>query len=298
MNLEFTFEECQIPGDGSLKSRNWPPDEIQREKLTQRGVDTPFRINVSLITCVHGTMSKEDPTPASLLIFEYHLFCTKSNHMFDTVETSFKFDYEPVQRPGKGHPSQASPNVVAFAPFRVTERFDASSSEVRKSFAAGISAGLNFPLPVGPTVSATVSIGKEETHEQRYFGEGYGDRDWDERSKRNYGVWWCLRHNESQAHGIPSMFRTAILLKRKTDAPFSCKFLCVVSGGLLFEIKQKILGLVDPDDPINFDPAAPPQGEWNGLDLSSLGDLADGKKLDGLAYVWGLQPLQPVADGD
>jgi len=227
------------------------------------------------------------------MIFEYHLYCTNPKHVFDAVDTSFKFDFEAVKHPDKVT-SEASPNVVAFAPFRLPERFDNSTSEIRRKIAAEIKAG--FTAPGGATIEGGPSIEKEETHEQKYFGEGKADRDWDERAKRNYAVWWNVRHNDNQGHGVPPVFRTAILLERANDKPFKAKFTCVVAGGLLFNIKQKILGLVDPDDPINFDPSHPPQGEYKGLEkyINNMEELKDGKKLDSLAYVWGLEPLKPI----
>jgi hypothetical protein len=79
-SLSFNFVDCEIPGDGSLKTRKWLADEIQREKVMQRGVDTPFRTSVTMITCVHGTMipsglvrsdgTKAMPRPSTLMIFE------------------------------------------------------------------------------------------------------------------------------------------------------------------------------------------------------------------------------------
>jgi hypothetical protein len=194
--------------------------------------------------------------------------CTKPKHVFDAVDTSFKFDFEAVKHPDK-ITSEALPNVVAFAPFRLTERFDISTSEIRKKVATEIKAG--FTAPGGATIEGGPSREREETHEQKYFSEGKADRDWDVKDKRNYAVWWNVRHNDSQGHGVPPIFRTAILLERANDKPFKAKFTCVVAGGLWFEIKQKILGLVDPDDPINFDPKHPPQGEYKGLEVRVFG---------------------------
>jgi hypothetical protein len=294
MQSEFIFEECDPIGDGSLKEHNYPSGEVQRHKITQRGVDSDFRVTVTLITCVHGTLSTEDPTPATLMIFEYHLSCTKKNHVFDAVKTNFKFDYEAVKKPFSAAPSQARPSVIALAPFRTTERFDLCTAEIRKKVAREVKANLGVAGgPVTSTIEGTLSSETEETRQQSYFGEGQADVEWDSRSKRNYGVWWDIRHNDSQGHGVPSIFRTAILLKRDNNEPFRAKFTCLVKGGIIFELKQKILGLVDPDDPINFDPHASPIG-GTGLDLNNLSNLADGKKLDALAYVWGLEPLRDV----
>jgi hypothetical protein len=41
----------------------------------------------------------------------------------------------------------------------------------------------------------------------------------------------------------------------------------------LFEIEQKIHGLVDPDDPINFDPKQGPHGEYGGLEVRVFGSF-------------------------
>jgi hypothetical protein len=293
--VEFTFEECEVLGVGSLKEHNYPADEIQRHKITQRGIDSDFKVIVTLVTCVHGILSEEDPTPASFMIFEYHLSCAKMNHVFDAVKTNFKFDFESVKDPKHAPRSEACPDVLAYAPFRMTERFDHSTSEIRKNIAREVKAGLDIPIAgvVVPKLEASQGTEREETYEQSYFAEGQADVSWDARSKRNYGVWWDIRHNEKKSHGVPSIFRTAILLKRQNERPFKAKFTCIVKGGLLFELKQKILGLVDPDDPINFDPNEPPKG-GHGLNPRSLGLLADGQKLDSLAYVWGLTPFTDI----
>jgi len=114
-------------------------------------------------------MSYLDLIPASLLIFKYHFSCTKKNYVFNAVNTSFKFNYEPINKPNKAPPSNALLNVIAFVPFRLIERFDILAFKIRRKLVVEVKAGLN--LLIG-TINSSVSTENEETYKQKYFGEG------------------------------------------------------------------------------------------------------------------------------
>lgn len=67
-----------------------------------------------------------------------------------------------------------------------------------------------------------------------------------------------------------------------------------MNAGVLYGLQSKIndwRGIVDPDDPINFDPRYPPQGEYIGIDPTNLGSLAEGDKLKELVATLGLEPM-------
>ena len=68
--------------EGGQLTKNVPSTQAQREVTTNGGKRSPFKADVRLVACMHGTMSDdEESMPASLVVLEYHLVCTGKKHI-------------------------------------------------------------------------------------------------------------------------------------------------------------------------------------------------------------------------
>ena len=275
--------------EGELKTRNFPSDEVHRRVVTDRGEsdDSKFKVEVQLVTCVHGTFSPARPSPTSLIVFEYQLHCLEAKHVFKSVTTSFEFSEKEILTRSAPDPTEmATPSVIAYAPY-AQRRFNTTTSEIGRKRGAEIAAGAEF-MPTN--LESKLYREKEESHTQEYFEKSESGRHYKAEEKRHHKVWWKMTQNSSQGHGISPAFRVAILLSRTSDSPFLGTFNIDIDGSFWFSVAQvfdRILGRASIDDPINFDPASQPIGLGE-LDSTWLGKLAEGAMLDNkLTPVWG-----------
>jgi hypothetical protein len=264
------------PSDGEFHTRNFTPDEVQRNTITDRGTDSYFKSSVRIITCIHGHMKVVDnqpSDPATLLVLEYKLH-PKPGHKFDSVYTSFTFKESPANT---GEP--AKPEVIAYAPFRRPRRWDKTDASVTTNHAFGGKLGVSEGVPVSTELSTDHS--KEETHLQQYFAEGSADIHYNDRTGLDDSVWWSLEHNKSQKLGVLSVFRVAMLIKRQSMSDFIGTFKMEIHGSFKYLMGQvggqisRFLRHIPLDDPVNFSPTKKPrQGKLLCDDCSnSLGDL-------------------------
>lgn len=263
--------------EGSLKTRNVPADEVQREVVTQRD-ETAFSVYVTLATCVHGRLDGPNSDLASLLIFEYEIHSKEENSVVKSLTTSFEFSYT----------SPGSPDVKAYAPY-VRRKYNFSTGEVKHTHGIEGNASLN----AGPgEIGTTLSKQKETAHEQQYFEKVESDLGYNDTQKRRDRISFFFSQNQSQKLGVTPFFRTAILLKRSDQVPFQAVFKLKFDGGFMYNASQtfkSVFGKV-PDDPINFNPFIESLlGEVQIDDINQLGKYAHGRELDkSLAPIWGV----------
>jgi len=270
--------------DGSFKTRNEPPDEIQRPVITDRGSDSYFPTTVRMITCLHGELGKDPFDDAqeddglqrygTLLVFEHRLHALKPGHSFTWVRTTFTFeDAAPVE----GEPS-SSPSVIAYGPFWQPQRTDETTAEVKKTKGFGANFGLAGGLPV--TIGISAEATSEESHIQQHFQKGIAGIRFNNKTRRDDSVWWTLTQNSSQNFGIKEVFRVAILIERKSLTDFVGKFKLELEGSFRYNLHvtggqiDRFFRRLTLDDPINFSPTKKPrQGKTKGLDSTALGSL-------------------------
>ncbi|KAM7221642.1 hypothetical protein V8F06_003033 [Rhypophila decipiens] len=254
--------------EGIIRERNDPLDEVQRSVITDRGLNSPFKVQALLSACIHGTLDPETKTPASLIVVDYQL--ESMNGVFTSATTSFTFTEYTGPGP-KGDESASAP---------------AHSQELElKPEVAGVSIG-------GPKFGHE----SESTHEQRYFERGRAGRHFDH--GRAFNVWWNLEYNRSQALSITPKFRVAMLVQRKSNSKFQADFKIAARGGfgyVIQELKDRWLYKTAIDDPIIFDPSKEAMGDLEGVDPAHLGLLRKRERLEALVSVPGLESLTPPA---
>lgn len=139
---EFITQECLLHGfefdvleasldEGQTRS-NEPDADVQCSVITDRGRESHYKVQALLKTCIHGVLDTKSGTPASLIIVEYSLSNTKEKGRFSSATISF--DFAPyvtdslglMVEEGEGSDSLDTPNIVAYAPFEKTARWDHS----------------------------------------------------------------------------------------------------------------------------------------------------------------------------
>jgi hypothetical protein len=295
--------------EGVVRRTNNPAEQIQRMVITDRSPTSLYKVQVLLAACVHGHMDEEKTKPASLILVDYNLNATAEGAVFTSVGTCFEFsDYQPRDGTGGGNNvAKASPEVVAYAPFKEPKRFNESTVDQSKNTTPSAEFSPQFAGAGAGKIG--YSSEKTVTHTQRCFDQGMAGRDYD--GERPYRVWWSLTQNRSQNLGISPKLRLAMLVERMSYAKFQAVFKIAPRGGLgytLDELKEKWLRRTTYDDPVIFDPQAPPmlgeledeliaveavkREEDNSITAGVFGKLKKRERLEGLSYVWGLAAVE------
>jgi hypothetical protein len=141
------------------------------------------------------------------------------------------------------------------------------------------------------------SISKKTNFQKRYFDRGTAGRYYNTKADTYDGVWWTLQEslNPEQKDGIRVNCLFAVLIQRASKASFTGDFQLGIEAGIWHKIKEKwqtIRCKAMPDDPINFDPAAKPQGKVDDIDANNLGKYMGQEKLTELVDL--LNPAQPA----
>lgn len=240
---------------GQLKTKNVPSAQAQRDVITNRGKSSPFKADVRLVTCVHGTINEDDSTLASLVVLEYHLACTGKKHRYNSLTTRLAFRSQEPQD------LKDEPFVKAYAPFKFSEVMDPVEVEYTKKLTAELSAGLSFtPANAG----ATLGRETEKKYKLNDFAFGQAFPEFTDGKSGSDAILWELRENETKGVGVPDTFRLALLIHRANTEKFICKFSLDLHAGIWFAATnsfKKVCGIIDVDDPIIFDPSSRPQGE-------------------------------------
>lgn len=276
------------PEDGEGKTRNSPPQQVQRPVITNWR-DTSFSRAIDLETCVHGTWSTADPTPATFLVFRCEFVCLKKRNRLESIKIHFRFVNTDPDENGE----LAYPDVVARGPY--FRKYNASEGERQDENEATLDIGAAAEAKAGIQLRRK----RGETHTQQYFEKVSSGRDYVQEGgvSRHEGVWWRFTQNESQDSGLTPGFRVAILLCRKNQAPFDGILeISEFDGGWTYDFSRSwetFTGKAqNVDDPIHFDPSMDPvlpHYEDEAVDKNNLGNLATvegiGRKY---AWIWGV----------
>ena len=262
-------------------TKNFPSTQAQRSVITNRGAKTPFNADVRLVTCVHGRMDENDPTPASLVVLEYRVLCMGVRHRYNRLNTRLAIQSQ-VAKDLKDEPFVP---LGAYAPFQHSRNIDAIEVEHTKEWEAGASAGASF-------TPATASINLSRESEKNYKLESCAvGKAFPEHTPGKSGtdaIVWELQENKMKKVGVPDSFRVALLIQRADSDRFLGHFFLKLHAGIWHALTEKfrdVFGVVEPDDPLIFDPSEDPQGETAGITATRLGEYRDAKKLESLCPI-------------
>ncbi|KAL6246225.1 hypothetical protein RBB50_006460 [Rhinocladiella similis] len=245
-------------------------------------IDTDgFTVDATEILHINGFESGDTSSPMTLLVLNIQLHSTVPGFKFSWVVTRLSFDGE------------ANPEVIAVAPFSSTTTWNVSREEHERIISMGLQVGANY------VASAKVEGHGEWTvrKQQEYFALGNASPMVS--NQRQNGVKWYLEANHRQSDQVAPQFRIAVLLKRAVgNKPFR--------GTLSLRPNGKQLALrrafqydarrarknFEPKEVTSFTTAGELLLKQCNIKENKLGELAQGDSLTGLAYVWGLDPLQ------
>jgi len=242
--------------DGEFRTRNSEGQKF-RPNLVDRGNSLTTQVDIVGIT--HGTFSKT-PDYATILVFELR-FLAKGGRRFKKATVVFQFeDSEGL--------TARDPVVHAIAP---KERSALNKTERKRNMRWGVNAGANVGIDAAGAQMG-IQWETEETKNQTYYTAVTGER---RNMRRGFTgeantVIWTLEENEHKSEGIPNFMRTAVLLRRPQQVPFSFAVKVKTDVDFVGEIKT-LFGLErkDPIDPVGINPREFPEAGYatiNSLD--------------------------------
>lgn len=247
---------------GGYHTANDPRDRFHRGTVTDRQGAVDVRGKSKVI--IHGSLSPDSDEAATLLVYDFTFNPTKRFRRVASAVITFEFASDEPNSPG--------PEVHSVAPSGHWSLAETTQKEhVERSSNANLSLGYQ-----GATAGGTQTWTKSVDREGKDFTSITGDTTCDAYGKET-GVKFVLLENASASPktGIPSFFRFAILLKRKTNDLFQCRVNIDIEADWKTRM-DRFFAAKTQDDPIYFDPDLAPvnkikgsEGKFDAEDLGS-----------------------------
>jgi hypothetical protein len=236
--------------------------KLQHRKFTGYDQRLPMIIYGFREETVHGT--SVDGRPHTLIVFRWVLQQCDNKRRFKSAEIRAIFQTQHERKSGSGIDPYYDPNVVAVAP-NGTYSMLATPVAVSHTRTAetGVDAGIEYLRGTGKvtyeiskgveSVDQITINGMEKTQYSNRAADEMGDPD------RCNVAEWHLFENTAATSGLPTFFRTAVLLERRDfdDSQFTCTFTIRAKVDDVTDAKigfKRFIGLVPRDDPIIFAP--------------------------------------------
>jgi hypothetical protein len=258
--------------ESGFRTKN-PPGKNFRNVMIDRGEALILRASIVGIT--HGTLAP-DGDPATLLIFEFRFVSMKSSRRFISSTITLQF------ADASGDP-ELHPEVYRIAPegsFALNKT--TTVKKIKQSANAGLTAGFTF---AGGNAGYTWEM--EETKNREHWTRLSGVK----KLFREYGgdnaVIWSIEENKNEKDGIPSFLRTAVLIRREDDVPFTFTVNVRTEVDFISELRT-LFGRekVDEVDPVEVDSDVDPKAlkveslDPEKVDLTKMGELNLGNHAD------------------
>lgn len=249
-DASFSLELKASGQPGGFHTTNDPRDRFQRATVTERrgAVD----IRCKSIVIIHGSFSPDSNELATLLVYDVSFNATKRFRRVASAKVSFDF--------ASSEPNSPGPEVYAVAPSGRWSLLETTQQEhVESSTDMNLTAGFSS-LSVGGAQKWTRGVYRTSKDSTIINGDTICDS-----YGKETGAEFVLLENASSRpkSGVPSFFRLAFLLKRKTEDEFQCTVNISVEAdwktrmGSFFACK-------DRDDPIYFNPELAPMVKLRG----------------------------------
>ena len=234
--------------------------KIQRKKITGFDRREPMVVYGRRDDTIHGTNSEGDP--CSLIVFCWYLHERERGRRFRSLRITVSFASSPPKDSGAARDSFYDPHVLAVAPHGTYGLLPTITAiEKKTSVEATLEAGFEG-VKVGGKIGYELTQAGDHTHiitvngmPCSYYerGEQPGDPD------RCNAVEWNLFENDARKNGLPTFFRTAVLLERRSgdSHKFTASFEVRSEVDTITDAKTRIkkaFGLIPRDDAVIFDP--------------------------------------------
>ncbi|KAI2464186.1 hypothetical protein F4781DRAFT_84789 [Annulohypoxylon bovei var. microspora] len=263
----FELGLIEIGDEGSsFRTQNDLSAPFQRKNITERrGV---IDIRCTSVDVVHGYL-KDGEGLATLIVYEFQFDPRKKARRIATADVEFLF----------GSNVGNEPEVLKIFPKgRMTLMPITQTETITKG--GEINAGGNiFGAELGSNWKWEKAVSRETKSETTMVGSI-------DLKGRNYGtsnaMSWTLLENELVKTGVPAHFRTAVVLSRNNDEEFYSMFKIRTQVDLVSRF-TRLFGSTPKDDPILYNPKAPPTNRLREYNVDSLGDI-DLQELGGISF--------------
>ncbi|KAI1388436.1 uncharacterized protein F4822DRAFT_246582 [Hypoxylon trugodes] len=250
------------------RQRNY--GKVQHRKFTGYDQSLPMVIYGFREETVHGRST--DGRPHTLVIFRWSLQQRKRGRRFKSARLKAVFRTTRTRdiSLGGGRDVCYDPHVVTAEPNGSYSLLPDSVTISRtRGLEAGVEGGGEFAKGVAKTTYelSTTATGVDQIVINGAERNEYSASD---RTKINDPdrcnvAEWYLFENATTQSGLPTFFRTAVLLERREGdtAQFTAKFSIHAEVDALTDVWtnfKRVIGLIQPDDPIIFDPSVEERG--------------------------------------
>ena len=260
INDDFYYEEDPEENEetGGFRTHNPEDNRFQRQFIRLSPTKSKFQKRVEMILCIHGWEDATRKQPMTLVVFDCHLSCSERKYRFQSGRIWFQFG-EDSFAPGSNIDAKASPEVVAYAPFTKTAKWNETEVEIRRKLGGGGKVGVDY----GAKVEGNVDGEREVSFTRKHFDRGTCGPILDEKSGKVVGTQWYMEQNDLQKYGVAPDFKLALLIKRSNQEDgkgvnFQGVFDMRVEAGFQHDVEEGIrrfLRLFRPeDDPVYFNP--------------------------------------------
>ncbi|KAI9859752.1 MAG: hypothetical protein M1813_006469 [Trichoglossum hirsutum] len=273
--LDLTLDLYESRETGEYKSHT---DELVRQRIT-----SGFVITVRRTIAVHGTYSKTDGTPTSLLAYRFKLSSTRStaDRRIRTLLVKLRFERDPKEDPID------DPCILSYAPAEkgkivINETIEKRNSKV--STKVHPSAGASVAK-----ISGEYEIESGVEYEKRFYTDVQAEKLKSSRAGRRGEdlVQFNLTENTSQKDGVVDTFGLAVFVNRR-DADDKFKMHMDIKAEVDFryaiaETWESITG--QRDEPLQINPKDPDVAKPDELETCEMGKFAESDMFERLAFL-------------
>ena len=284
VDFGMIIEETELDDeeDAEYVPRQRNLSKVQHRKFTGYDQRLPMVIYGFREETVHGTSATG--IPHSLIVFRWGIQQRSAGRRFKsaTLRAMFQTMRRKDRASGGGIDAYYDPHVVAVAPNGTYSMLATPVTVSRnRSVEGGFEAGMDF---VKGTAKVTYELSQSVEAVDQIVINGSERNEYSHRAAAEVGdpdrcnvAEWQLFENTAAKSGLPTFFRTAVLLERRgeDESHFTCTFTIRAKIDDLTDATiavKRFIGMVPRDDPIIFDP-----------NVQEIGALATHKnKLDGV----------------
>lgn len=259
------LEETDYRDEYQPRVRNF--GKVQHHKFTGYGRNDDMIIYGYREETVHGTSI--DGRPHSLVVFKWGLQQRQRGRRFKSARLRAVFNTTRKKAGGRCDPYY-DPNVVDLQPNGTYALQPTPVTTTRtRDVEIGFEGGMDFAKGIA---KVTYELSTAVVADDQIVINGQDTRDYDSDAEMEVGdpdrsnvAEWNLFENDATRSGLPTYFRTAVLLERrrgdnsKFHATFTINTEVDVLSDALLRFKR-FVGLVPRDDPIIFDPSVDERG--------------------------------------
>ncbi|KAI2472763.1 hypothetical protein F4781DRAFT_382789 [Annulohypoxylon bovei var. microspora] len=284
--VEFGGVLSGTQDEGTRRSRQRNFGKVQHRKFTGYDQKLPMVIYGFREETVHGTSA--DGRPHSLVVFRWGLQQRKRGRRFKSARLRIVFATSRTKDSSSNSSRDASydPHVVDVKPNGSYTLLPTPVTVARtRAIEGGVEGGFQYAKG---TAKVTYELSSTTTATDQIVINGVERSGYDIATAKEVGdpdrcniAEWQMFENTATRSGLPTFFRTAVLLERRKGdvANFTATFTIRAEVSNLTDAwtnLKRFVGLVPQDDPIIFDPSVEENGRLavfkNKLDTAPLAD--------------------------